>query len=55
MKQQTGRKIILHDVPPWVDLYASAYFVTVCCKQRGTNQLCTPSVGPALLDSARFY
>ena len=55
MKQQTGRKIILHDVPPWVDLYANTYFITVCCKQRGTNQLCLPNIGPALLDSARFY
>ena len=53
--KQTGRKIILHHVPPWVDPDASLYFITVCCKQRGTNQLCLPGTGGALLESVRFY
>ena len=53
--EHTGRKIILHRVPPWVEPAASRYFITVCCKQRGTNQLCTPGTGDALLNSANFY
>ena len=52
---QSGRKIFLHNVPPWVDQAASLYFITVCCKQRGTNQLCLPGPGEALLESVRFY
>ncbi len=53
--KQTGRKIFLHDVPPWIDPDASDYFITICCKQRGTNQLCLPGIGSALLDTVRFY
>ncbi len=52
---QAGRRVFDHEVPPWVDPDASDYFVTICCKQRGSNQLCLPEVGPALLKSARFY
>ena len=51
----TGRKILQHDVPMWVDPDASDYFITFCCKQRGENQLCLPGIGEALLESARFY
>ena len=49
------RKVLWHDVPSWVDPDASDYFITICCKQRGANQLCTPGVGPALLEAATFY
>ena len=54
-KQQTGRRIFLHDVPPWVDAAASDFFITICCKRRETNQLCLTGIGEALLDSAKFY
>lgn len=50
-----GRKPVSHDVPPWVDPEASDYFVTICCRERGTNQLCLPAVIELLLSSARFY
>ena len=50
-----GRKWLLHDWPSWVDPEASDYFITLCCKQRGTDQLCLPVIGEALLSSARFY
>ena len=55
MKDVFGRKILPHQAPPWVDPAAGDYFVTICCQQRETNQLCTPHVGNKLLDSARFY
>ncbi len=54
-KQETGRKIFQHDLPPWVDPDASDFFITICCRQRGSNQLCLPEVGQALLQSAQFY
>ena len=50
-----GRGILSHDVPPWIDPDASDYFITICCRHRGANQLCLPGVGEALLESARFY
>ena len=31
------------------------FFITICCKQRGNNQLCFPNVGPILLDAANHY
>ncbi len=53
--EQTGRRVFDHDVPPWIDPDASDYFITICCKQRGENQLCVPGIGKALLESACFY
>ena len=50
-----GRKTLPHEAPPWVDLAESDYFITICCQQRGTNQLCTPGVTDGLLESVRFY
>ena len=50
-----GRKWLLHHWPSWVDPEACDYFITICCKQRGTNQLCLPAIGEALLSAARFY
>ena len=44
-----------HAVPPWIDPSLSDYFVTICCQQRGTNQLCLPLIGDSLLASARHY
>ena len=54
-RQQTGRKLFRHDLPPWVDPDAADFFLTINCQHRGTNQLCLPSVAEALLQSARFY
>ena len=53
--EQTGRKIFQHEPPPWIDPDANEYFITICCKQRGENQLCRPGIGAGLLDSVRFY
>lgn len=33
----------------------SEYFITICCKRRGENQLCFPGTGDALIAAARFY
>ena len=50
-----GRKTQHHDVPSWVDPAESDYFITICCQQRGTDQLCTAAIGPAILSAARVY
>ena len=55
MNSQTGRKTHLHDAPIWVDPARSDYFITICCRERGTDQLCQPETSRALLDSVRFY
>ena len=50
-----GRKWLTHELPSWVNPDASNYFITMNCQTRGTNQLCVPSVGEALLTAARTY
>ena len=53
---QPGRKSFLHQLPMWVDPAASDFFITICCQQSGTDQLCTPTArGHALLASAQTY
>ena len=55
MMNQTGREILRHEVPSWVDPEGAEYFITICCRELGVNQLCVPRVGEELLASARFY
>ena len=50
-----GRKQLPHGIPPWIDPDANDYFITVCCQQRGTNQLCLPKIGDVILSTVRFY
>jgi REP element-mobilizing transposase RayT len=50
-----GRRTLPHGFPFWVDPEQSYYFITICCEQRGPNQLCIEQVGKAILESARFY
>ena len=53
--EKPGRRIFQHDVPPWIDPDAGDYFITICCKQRGTDQLCARGLGEVPLESAGFY
>ncbi len=53
--RKAGRKTFVHVLPPWIDPDAASFFITVCCQRRGTNQLCLPPIGEALLQSVRFY
>jgi REP element-mobilizing transposase RayT len=43
-----------HQPPLWVETGA-VFFVTVCCEQRGTNQLCIAPTAKILLDAAAHY
>jgi putative transposase len=49
------KRVVLNHTPPdWVE-NGSLFFLTVCCKQRGENQLCNYRVAETLFDSAKFY
>ncbi len=45
------RKTLPHDVPVWVDPALETYFITVCCKKRGSNQLATATIAPLLIET----
>ena len=35
--------------------FGAVYFITICCQQRGTNQLCQETIASVLFDTARIY
>ena len=35
--------------------FGAVYFITICCQQRGTNQLCNETTGQGAFDTARIY
>ena len=47
------RKVLPHETPAWVKP-GELFFITICCQQRGENQLCLPEVGQTLIESVRF-
>ncbi len=47
------RKSLPHDIPFWVKSGAE-YFITICCKERGRNQLCRDSVFELITESLAF-
>ncbi|MEP4079851.1 transposase [Haloferula sp.] len=53
MGEYQQRRYLKHQVPPWLDLdaYHCAFFVTICCKRRGTNQLADHVVWSEMLEA----
>ena len=47
------RKRLPHEVPLWIDPSKENYFITICCLERGRNQLANPTIGKALIDTIR--
>ncbi len=49
------RRYLKHEVPSWVfdGNVHPAFFITVCCKKRGANQLAIPTVWDNILESIR--
>ncbi len=41
------RKVLSHSVPPWAR-GNTVFFLTICCRERGANQLCCPSVAAVI-------
>ncbi|MDD4349902.1 MAG: transposase [Opitutales bacterium] len=50
MSSLPERKILPHEVPSWVNA-GETFFITICCKPRGKNQLCVPSVRSAIWET----
>jgi REP element-mobilizing transposase RayT len=49
-----SRVKLSHLPPAWIKTGA-VYFITICCEQRGANQLCHASVVDILFGAARHY
>ena len=47
------RPRLRHATPGWVE--NPEFFITICCKPRGLNQLCHPHVGMLILEALRYY
>ena len=43
------RRVLPHDTPTWVDPAKEIYFVTICCRKRGVNQLATAAIAEPLI------
>ncbi len=48
------RKPLGHTPPAFVPT-GSLFFITLCCQQRGPNQLCLPDISPSVLADAVHY
>ena len=48
------REKLPHAVPQWVS-DRDFFFITLCCRVRGTNQLCTAERGTRILSTVEFY
>src|SRR5688572_26730299 len=48
------RETLPHNVPLWVNPHEEVYFITVCCAQRGVNQLAEEKVAREIFESVRF-
>jgi putative transposase len=48
------RKWLYHATPPWVRAENARFFLTVCCKERGREQLTRPELAEGIFDSIRF-
>ncbi|MBN1268123.1 MAG: transposase [Kiritimatiellae bacterium] len=53
MDELPKRKRLPHDIPSWVSDDA-VFFITVCCRDRGVNQLCRGDVASAIFESVQF-
>ena len=49
------RKTTSHVIPDWIRLEEELYFITINCKERGSNQLCTPTISKGIFSALEFY
>jgi REP element-mobilizing transposase RayT len=47
------RKLLPHEIPPWVDSRNEIYFITINCQERFQNQLALPEVSTRIFESVR--
>ncbi|MBI5684427.1 MAG: transposase [Verrucomicrobia bacterium] len=48
------RKKLPHQIPPWVE-EGSFFFTTICCREKGRNQLCHDDAGQKVLSTVAYY
>jgi len=49
------RRSLPHDPPHFIGTSDAVFFITLCCKTRGQNQLCHRETANVIFASARFY
>jgi putative transposase len=49
------RRTLPHDPPHFIGTSDAIFFITICCQQRGHNQLCHSQIAEKIFASARFY
>jgi putative transposase len=49
-----SRKLLPHDIPLWIDSTRETYFITICCEQRGMNQLGIARVANPLFETVAY-
>jgi REP element-mobilizing transposase RayT len=47
------RRQLPHEVPLWLDPNKEDYFITICCRERGRNQLANPKIGAGLIETVK--
>jgi putative transposase len=52
-KKYPERRHLPHVAPSWAGA-GSLYFITVCCRQRKTNQLCHPGIASSIFEATRY-
>jgi putative transposase len=52
--QYARRRALPHEVPLWVKPPEEVYFITVCCEERGLNQLAREGIAKEIFESVRF-
>jgi REP-associated tyrosine transposase len=52
---EPGRRSLPHDPPHFIGTGDAIFFVTICGKPRGLNQLCKPSLAAEIFAAARNY
>jgi putative transposase len=52
--EMPGRRSLPHRPPLTIDSAREIWFVTICCASRGENQLTSPTVSEALMESVRY-
>ncbi len=50
-----GRRSLPHDPPHFIGTSDAIFFITICCRPKGENQLCHAEIAETLFASARFY
>ena len=53
MRKLSVRKTLPHQAPLWVDFSKADFFITICCKQRGKNQLAYRRVANLLFETIK--